>query len=155
MLATSAIAVRLATALGIGLLIGVERERRKGEGASRSPAGIRTFAVSCLLGAVSLELGGEVLLAAATVAVAALLAIAYARSRTRDPGLTTEAALLLTVLLGGLAMRQPALASGLGVTLAILLAARTRLHRFVSSVLTEAELADGLILAAAVLVGCR
>ena len=150
--ATSMIALRLATALGIGLLIGAERERRKGEGASRSPAGIRTFAVSCLLGAVSLELGGEVLLAVATLAVAALLAIAYARSRTRDPGLTTEAALLLTVLLGGLAMRQPALASGLGVTLAILLVARTRLHRFVSSVLTEAELADGLILAAAVLV---
>lgn len=146
------IALRLATALGIGLLVGAERERRKGQGASRSPAGIRTFAVSCLLGGVSLELGGEVLLTVATLAVAALLAIAYARSRTRDPGLTTEAALLLTVLLGGLAMQQPVLASGLGVAVAILLAVRTRLHRFVSSVLTEAELADALILAAAILV---
>jgi len=33
-------------ALGIGLLIGAERERRKGEGPSRSPAGIRTFTVA-------------------------------------------------------------------------------------------------------------
>jgi len=31
--------LKLAVALGIGLLIGAERERRKGEGPSRSPAG--------------------------------------------------------------------------------------------------------------------
>jgi hypothetical protein len=149
---TGAIALRLATALGIGLLIGAERERRKGQGASRSPAGIRTFAITCLLGGVSLQLGGEVLLAIATLAIAALVATAYIRTRAKDPGLTTETALLLTLLLGGLAMRQPALASGLAVTQAILLASRTRIHRFVRSVLTEAELTDALILAAAVLV---
>jgi uncharacterized membrane protein (DUF4010 family) len=147
-----AIALRLATALGIGLLIGAERERRKGEGALRSPAGIRTFAITCLLGGVSLELGGEVLLAVATLAIAALVATAYVRTSAKDPGLTTETALLLTLLLGGLAMRQPALASGLAVTLATLLASRARMHRFVRSVLTEAELTDALILAAAVLV---
>jgi uncharacterized membrane protein (DUF4010 family) len=149
---TGAIALRLATALGIGLLIGAERERRKGQGASRSPAGIRTFAITCLFGGVSLQLGGEVLLAVATLAVAGLVATAYVRTSAKDPGLTTETALLLTLLLGGLAMRQPALASGLAVTLAILLASRTRIHRFVRSVLTEAELTDALILAAAVLV---
>ena len=149
---TGAIALRLATALGIGLLIGAERERRKGQGASRSPAGIRTFAITCLLGGVSLQLGGEVLLAVATLAIATLVATAYIRTSAKDPGLTTETALLLTLLLGGLAMRQPALASGLAVTLAILLASRTRIHRFVRSVLTEAELTDALMLAAAVLV---
>jgi uncharacterized membrane protein (DUF4010 family) len=149
---TGAIVLRLATALGIGLLIGAERERRKRQSASRSPAGIRTFAVTCLLGAVSLQVGGEVLLAVATLAIAGLVAIAYVRTSAKDPGLTTETALLLTVLLGGLAMRQPALASGLAVTLAILLASRTRIHRFVRSVLTEAELTDAFILAAAVLV---
>jgi uncharacterized membrane protein YhiD involved in acid resistance len=37
-----AVILNLAVALGIGLLIGVERERRKGEGPSRSSAGIRT-----------------------------------------------------------------------------------------------------------------
>lgn len=149
---TGTIALRLATALGIGLLIGAERERRKGIGATRSPAGIRTFAITCLLGGVSLELGGEVLLAVATLAIAALVATAYVRTSAKDPGLTTETALLLTLLLGALAMREPALASGLAVTLAILLASRTRIHRFVRSVLTEAELTDALILAATVLV---
>ena len=49
-------------------------------------------------------------------------------------------------------MREPAVASGLAVVLAALLAARSQLHRFTRSVLTEAELADALILAAAVLV---
>lgn len=149
---TTIVALRLATALGIGLLIGAERERRKGEGASRSPAGIRTFAITSLLGGVSLQLGGAVLLAVATLAIAGLVAIAYVRTSAKDPGLTTEAALLLTLLLGGLAMTQPALASGLAVTLAIVLASRARIHWFVRSVLTEAELTDALILAAGVLV---
>jgi uncharacterized membrane protein (DUF4010 family) len=149
---TGTAVLRVAIALGIGLLIGAERERRKGVGASRSPAGIRTFAIVSVLGAVSLQLGGEVLLAVATLAVAALAAIGYFRSRDKDPGLTSEAALLLTLLLGGLTMREPALASGLAVTVAILLAARARIHRFVRSVLTEGELHDALILAAAVLV---
>ena len=49
----------LAAALGIRLLIGAERERRKGEDASRSPAGIRTFALVSLTGALALRLGGE------------------------------------------------------------------------------------------------
>src|SRR5215472_1274112 len=150
--ATAGVALRLATALGIGLLIGAERERRKGEGASRSPAGIRTFAIVSLLGSVSFEVGGELLLALATLAVAPLLTVAYFRSRAEDPGITTEIALLLTLLLGAISMRQPALASALAVIQAILLASRSRLHRFVGSVITEAELSDALILAAALLV---
>jgi len=139
-------------ALGIGLLIGAERERRKGIGATRSPTGIRTFATVSLLGAVSLTLGGSTLLAVMALAVAGLTAMAYRLSHEQDPGLTTEAALLLTLLLGGLAMREPATASGLAVVLTILLTARTFLHRFVSTVLSETELNDALILAAAALV---
>ena len=49
-------------------------------------------------------------------------------------------------------MQQPALAAGLAVTVAVLLAARSRLHRFVRSVLTEDELQDALIFAGATLV---
>ena len=141
-----------ATALGIGLLIGTERERRKGTGPNRSPMGIRTFTTASLLGAVSLTLGGSMLLAALTIAVAGLSAIAYRLNQEQDPGLTTEVALLFTLLLGGLAMREPAMASGLAVILTILLAVRTLLHRFVSTVLSEDELNDALILAAAALV---
>jgi uncharacterized membrane protein (DUF4010 family) len=144
--------VNLAVALGIGLLIGAERERRKGKGPSRSPAGIRTFAVASLAGAVSFATGGELLLAVTTAGAIILTAVAYFRSRSNDPGLTSEIALILTVLLGGLSMRQPTLAAGVAVTLAALLASRIRLHHFVRSVLTEREVTDGLILAGATLV---
>src|SRR5579864_9239268 len=142
----------LAVALGIGLLIGAERERRKGEGPARSPAGIRTFTVASLAGAISLIVGSEGLLAVATAGVIALTAIGYWRDRNDDPGLTTEIALVLTVLLGGLSTQQPALAGGLAVTVAVLLASRTRLHRFVRAVLTEEELNDILIFAGVTLV---
>jgi uncharacterized membrane protein (DUF4010 family) len=144
--------MRLATALGIGLLIGIERERRKGEGPARAVAGIRSFAVVSLLGAVSMMLGETLLLAIAAVGVAALVAIGYARTLRQDPGLTTEIALLLTLLLGALAMREPPLAAALGVGVAILLAARDRIHHFVRRVLTTRELNDALVLAAATLV---
>ena len=72
--------------------------------------------------------------------------------RSDDPGLTTELALVLTLLLGALAQSEPAVAAGLGVTLAVLLAAKARLHHFVKSVITQHELRDALILAVASLV---
>ncbi len=149
---TEFLAVRLAISLGIGLLIGVERERRKGTGADRRPAGIRTFALAALAGGLSLAFGGEWVLVATALVIGALTAVAYGRSRGRDPGLTTEVALVTTVLLGALAVREPGLASGLAVGVVVLLASRSRLHRFVRRVLTEPELHDALVFAAAALV---
>ena len=58
----------------------------------------------------------------------------------------------MTTLLGGLSIQKPALAAGLAVTVAGLLAARSWLHHFVRSVITEDELNDALILAGATLV---
>lgn len=142
----------LLIALGIGLLIGIDRERRKGEGRTRAPAGIRTFSIASVLGAVAHALGGEMLLAAAALAVAGLTALAYAERDRDDPGLTTEIALVLTVLLGGLAMREPELAAAAAVATAILLAARTPIHRFVRDVLTTSELRSLLTFAAASLI---
>lgn len=145
-------AFRLASALAIGLLIGAERERRKGEGPQRSAAGIRTFALAALLGGVSVMLGGNMLLAVTTAAIAIFTAAAYLRTHAQDPGLTSEIALVLSVLLGGLAQTQTATASALAVMVTVLLAARLRLHHFVSNVISEAELADALTFAAATLV---
>jgi len=144
--------INLAAALGIGLLVGAERERRKGIGPSRANAGLRTFTVTSLLGAVCMLAGDELLLAVATAAVTTFAAIGYWRNRDADPGLTTEIALLLTLLLGALTIHQPALAAGLGVMLAVLLAAKSRLHHFVKTVMSERELGDALILAAATLI---
>jgi uncharacterized membrane protein (DUF4010 family) len=152
MLVFDPVILNLVVALGIGLLIGAERERRKGEGPSRSPAGIRTFTIASLAGAIGFIVGGEMLFAIATSGVIVLTAVAYWRGHEDDPGLTTEIALIVTAMLGGLAMQKPALAAGLAVTVAVLLAARSKLHRFVRSVLTEGELNDALIFAGATLV---
>ena len=142
----------LCVALGIGLLIGVERERRKGDGATRGAAGVRTFALAALLGAIARLVGGEWLLVIACVGVALLATAAYLKDRSDDPGITTEVALILTLLLGGMAKDQPQIAAGLGVVVAILLAARSPMHRFAGAVLSEAEVRDGLIFAAATFV---
>ena len=58
-------------ALGAGLLIGLERERRKGRGAARSAAGIRSFTLAALGGALaqSLELPALVALGALVIVV--------------------------------------------------------------------------------------
>ncbi|WP_347986080.1 DUF4010 domain-containing protein [Methylomonas sp. AM2-LC] len=49
-------------------------------------------------------------------------------------------------------MRDPVLAAGIAVILTILLTERNILHHFVSTILSEGELNDALILAAAALV---
>src|SRR5215218_8676105 len=122
--------VGFAIALGIGLLIGADRERRKGHGPSRAAAGIRTFAIVSLAGAAAHTIGGEALLAAVVVAVAALAGLSYWRAGSDDPGLTTEATLVLTTLLGALAMSHAGLAAGIGVVVAALLHSRERIHSF-------------------------
>ncbi len=142
--------IKLAVALGIGLLIGLERERRKGDGVSRGPAGIRTFALVSLLGAVSAAISIW-LVAAALLAVASLAVAAYLRSQSSDPGLTSEVSLLLTLVLGAWAMQAPGWAAALAVVAAVLLVAREPLHRFVRQVLTEEELKHLLVLAVATL----
>lgn len=142
----------LAVALGIGLLIGTERERRKGKGSARHAAGIRTFSIAALLGAISTQMGGVTLLAIALLLTGALAVVAYLRTREQDPGLTTEIALLLTCLLGGMATHDMLLAAGTGVALTVLLAGRQRIHQFVRAVLSERELHDIILFAAAALI---
>lgn len=144
------LAGELAVALGIGLLVGAERERRKVRG--RGSAGIRTFGLASLGGAVATWLGGTLLLAAATLAVAGLAALSYARSPLEDRGLTTELALVVSVLLGGIAIRDPILAAGLGVVVATLLTVREELHGFVRDALSARELDDALLFGAATLI---
>lgn len=51
-----------AAALGIGMLIGLERERHKGQEETRACAGLRTYAITALLGYVAMQLGGNLLI---------------------------------------------------------------------------------------------
>ncbi len=139
-------------ALGVGLLVGAERERRKGSGAARGAAGIRTFAAAALAGTVAMLVGQVLLLAVTVLLIGALAVASYLRSPPEDPGMTTETALVLTCLIGGMAVTDQLLAAGLGTLLAGLLAARERMHHFVQGVLSERELHDALLFAAAALI---
>ena len=141
-----------AVALGIGLLIGLEREHAKGTGPQRRPAGIRTFALASLLGAVALRVGGVALLGVATGGVALIVGWSVARDRGDDPGLTTEVGLVMTPLVGAAALTDAPLAAGLGAVIAALFAVKAPLHAFVRRKLSDAELRDGLVLAVATLV---
>jgi uncharacterized membrane protein (DUF4010 family) len=144
--------ISLGAALAIGLLIGIERERSKGQGPRRAAAGVRTFTLIALAGAISLELGGLPALLVVAGVVGAFAALSYFRSFRRDPGLTTEVAMMVTLLLGALALREPQLAGALGVIVTIILASRTPAHDWIRNVLTDEEVRDGLVLAAAALV---
>lgn len=148
----SAAIVGLAVALGIGLMVGIERERRKGDGDRRAAAGLRTFAIAALAGAIAqlLPIAGLVPIGAALVALLAV--VSHWKSRSRDPGMTTEIALFATYLIGVLCVVTPPLGAACGTGLALLLAARRRLHRFATQLLSEQELHDGILLAALTLI---
>ena len=142
----------LLVALAIGLLVGLERERRKGEGASRSPAGLRTFALVGVLGGVSALAGdiGLIIVCGSFVALGALAA--YVLGDRKDPGLTGEVALVVTYALGVLANKEPTIALEAGIVMTALLAFRAPLHSIVREQITDQELLDALIFAIAALV---
>ncbi len=144
---TDPVVTRLAVALAIGLLIGIERERSKGDAA----AGVRTFTLIALAGAIGTLLGNVAFVAIAVV-LGAFVTVSYLRSEKEDSGLTTEVAMIVAYLLGGFAIAQPGPAAGLAVVVTIILASRSRLHTWIKHVLTDDEVRDGLILAAAALV---
>lgn len=126
------------TALLLGGLIGIERERRnkrEGQGA----AGLRSFVLFATIGAIggffAVRLATPWVLAAALVATATIVVAAYVAALRRHPesiGITTEIASLVTCLLGALATSgNRELAIGLGVTTAAVLAYKQPLHALV------------------------
>src|SRR5262245_41601243 len=101
------IAAQFGVALGLGVLIGLERQRALG---NEPGAGVRTFALIALSGAVSgyLEatLGLAVLAVAFFIAIAALVLAVHIFTALRgDTGLTTEVSALLCFMLGLLCTR--------------------------------------------------
>ena len=79
----------LAVAAGIGLLVGIERERRRGESPAPFVAGARTFTLIGLVGGLAELLGGPAVALAGAFVVIATLA-SYKRTIEQDPGLTPE-----------------------------------------------------------------
>lgn len=128
-----------ATALLIGALIGIERERHKQLTAHPEFAGLRTFVLFALLGGLcgwlAVQLESPWILAAGLVAATIAVFTGYVLSVRMNPkglGQTTELAAIATFLLGAVAtLGQLELAVGLGVTVAAVLAYKAPLHGFV------------------------
>ena len=142
--------LNLAVALAVGLLIGLERERRKGEQPEHHAAGIRTFAVATLAGATAQLVGGTLLLICATASIVVLIVVGFLNDPPR--GITTEVGLIGAPLLGALAIVNPLVAGAVGVTVAVVFAAKAPLHHFVRDTLTTTEVRDGLLFAVATMV---
>jgi len=139
-----------ATALGVGLLLGLVAERRKLANPAVT-AGLRSHTLVAIAGAVTLWLGMPAFIAT-LLAVTALAALGYLRTSSEDPGLTSELALLTSCLLGALAMRAPLPASALAVVVAVLVHAKSNLHRISRELISDREMADGLMLLAFALI---
>jgi uncharacterized membrane protein (DUF4010 family) len=125
--------LRFAAALGLGILLGLEREHtHPGDTAF---GGVRTFALLTLLGGITAhleaELGLEWVLAVSMAAVAALLTVSHLVTAPRTgPGITSEVSALLAILLGGLCVwGYVALAGAITVATVALLSLKGWLHR--------------------------
>ncbi|HEY0719791.1 MAG TPA: MgtC/SapB family protein [Gammaproteobacteria bacterium] len=137
---------RIAVAFAIGLLIGVERGWRERDFAEGTRvAGVRTFALIALLGALwglLVEELDTLLLGASFIAFSALVIVAHTLDvrRDQDYGITTAVAALITFTLGVTAARgHLALASTVGITTAIMLSLKPLLHLWLKT-LREQEL---------------
>lgn len=123
----------LAIALGLGLLVGLQKER-----AASPLAGLRTFALATLAGAVAALVGAS---STPWVIVGGLLAITVLmvtgnliliKGPGTDPGQTTEAAVVLMYLIGALVVVGPREAAIVcGATTAVLLHLREELRTWV------------------------
>ncbi|WP_277053261.1 MgtC/SapB family protein [Zestomonas thermotolerans] len=138
-----------ATALAAGLLIGAERGWRERDSAERLVAGIRSFGLTALLGALATllaSLHGIVVWAAIFAGLALLVVVSYLSELRRegDPGITSELALLTTFLLGSLAIGEhTSLAAAGAVVVALLLSLKEFLHRSLAR-LSGAEISGAL-----------
>jgi len=127
---------QLAIALGLGLLVGLQRERTHAR-----LAGVRTFPLITLLGTLSALLALTFdfwILAVALVGLIVLVVVGNLpanRPKEPDPGLTSEAAMLVMFLVGAfLAVRQTAMALAVSGTVALLLHWKPEMHRMASRI---------------------
>jgi len=123
----------LATALALGLLVGLQREWVQSK-----LAGIRTFALVTLFGALSgllaISFGGWIL-AAALLALAALIVPGYLAERNSqepDIGLTTEIAMFVMFAIGAVTvLGQRVMAVIIAGSVMVLLQSKKPLHAMV------------------------
>lgn len=131
-----------ATAIAIGALIGLEREKRKADENPEGIAGLRTFILVAVVGAIggwlSLRFDTAIFFGGALLSVAAIVVAGYVMAARNDPGslgLTTEVAVFAVCLLAGLStLDHRELAIGLAVVTAAVLAYKQSLHGLVDKI---------------------
>ena len=139
---------KLAAALGIGFIIGMQRENSYSQNNSRHPAGLCSFSIVCLCGALSCYLGdlmGSIVPFVVGLVIVGLLLvashIAYGLSNRGNggpAGVTTSAALIMIYFLGALCWLNRLLeACILMIVLLWLLAVKRQLHDFAKKISTE------------------
>jgi len=142
---------RLAVALAIGLLVGIERGwQRRGSEEGQRVAGLRTYALIGLVGGsvglISPE-GEYWLIGLVFIGLAVASAAAYVVTTRagHDYGITSETAAMATYLFGALAgIGHIAPASAAAIVMALLLGHKERLHGWLERLRRE-ELTAGLI----------
>jgi uncharacterized membrane protein (DUF4010 family) len=152
---------RLAAALAIGLIIGIERGwKQRSDPEGERTAGLRTHALAGLLGgiwgALTLNAGawGPVGLGLGFAAFTAVIATYRYREMLHEQsfGATTVVAAMLAFALGALAvLGDPRVAAAAAVAATMLLALKAALHAWLER-LTWEELRSGLVLLAMTLI---
>jgi len=146
----------LAAALIIGALVGAEREKSKALSGQVGIAGVRTFILFALAGAVAgwlaQALDSALVLVATLLTVAAFATVGYlvqARIKPGALGLTTEMASVAVCLLGAACTTGHApVALALGIAVSVVLAYKEPMHGFIARLGTD-DLTAGLKLLAA------
>ncbi|HHW05684.1 MAG TPA: MgtC/SapB family protein [Methanothermobacter sp.] len=138
--------LRILISLGIGALIGIERERRREHSEF---AGIRTFMLMALLGTLSVYVSENFpyFLLVAFIGLVTLIVASYVMSTKDDGdiGLTSEVAALLTFVLGAICAYGEGykLAPIIAIIVTALLALKGYLHLFARRI-SEKEMIDTL-----------
>lgn len=151
---------RLAAAIGIGLIIGMQREHTYYDQSDRHPAGVRTFTLVGLAGAMAAllsdQMGGVAPFVTGFVVVGMLLMamhISFAIGRKRSDtsvegapvggdGITTSVSVVIVYLLGGVCWYGRLLESCvIMVVLLWVLSAKEQLHAFAQKLSKEDVLA--------------
>ena len=148
---------RLAAAIGIGLIIGLQREHTYSDQSDRHPAGVRSFTLVGLAGAMTAmlaeQMGGVAPFVTGFIIIGMLLvashisfAIAHKPQEGRpvvgSDGVTTSVAVLVVYLLGALSMYGRLLESCVVVVVMLwVLSAKEQLHAFAQKISKEDILA--------------
>ncbi len=139
------LARNFAIALFIGMLVGIEREKRKTSADPVAIGGIRTFMILAEAGAISAWLstqaGSTWIFVAGLLAVGGLITAGYLANSRLHPeslGLTTETAAVAVYLLGGATLFGfPEIAVGLAIATSALLAFKQPIHGLVEKIGSE------------------